>query len=262
MANTMTEETEKTEALPAAADTEIVVKMEHVKKSFGKKEVLKDISFELHKGENLVILGKSGTGKSVTIKCMVGMLTQDGGVCSVLGEDVKSLSDDELRSLREKIGFLFQSGALYDSMTVRDNLAFPLTRVRRIKDSKKIEQLVEEMLENVGLEDAIDKMPADLSGGMRKRIGLARTLIMKPQIMLYDEPTTGLDPITSKEISQLILSSQRKYKISSIIITHDIACAKITADRILVMDQGVMIGEGTFDELEHSDNEVIRSFFK
>jgi phospholipid/cholesterol/gamma-HCH transport system ATP-binding protein len=240
----------------------VIVKLEHLKKSFGRKDVLKDISFELKTGENVVILGKSGTGKSVTIKCMVGMLTQDDGVCNVLGKEVKNLPENELRELREKIGFLFQSGALYDSMTVRDNLAFPLTRVRKMKDAAEIDKLVEEMLDNVGLKDAIDKMPSELSGGMRKRIGLARTLIMKPQIMLYDEPTTGLDPITSKEISSLIMTMQKKYKISSIIITHDIACAKLTADRILVMDQGKMIAEGTFDELEHSDNEMVRSFFK
>ena len=190
------------------------------------------------------------------------MLTQDEGTCNVFGQEVKDLSDVELKALREKIGFLFQSGALYDSMTVRDNLAFPLTRVRKIKDEDEINKLIEEMLDNVGLKDAIDKMPSELSGGMRKRIGLARTLIMKPHIMLYDEPTTGLDPITSKEISELILTMQKKYKISSVIITHDMACAKIVSDRLLVMDQGEFIAEGTFDELQNSDNELVRAFFK
>ncbi len=244
------------------ADGETVIKLEHLKKSFGTKDVLKDINMELRKGENVVILGKSGTGKSVAIKCMVGMLTQDEGTCNVFGQEVKDLSDVELKALREKIGFLFQSGALYDSMTVRDNLAFPLTRVRKIKDEDEINKLIEEMLDNVGLKDAIDKMPSELSGGMRKRIGLARTLIMKPHIMLYDEPTTGLDPITSKEISELILTMQKKYKISSVIITHDMACAKIVSDRLLVMDQGEFIAEGTFDELQNSDNELVRAFFK
>lgn len=244
------------------ADGDTVIKLEHLKKSFGTKDVLKDINMELRKGENVVILGKSGTGKSVAIKCIVGMLTQDEGACNVFGQEVKDLSDVELKALREKIGFLFQSGALYDSMTVRDNLAFPLTRVRKIKDEDEINKLVEEMLDNVGLKDAIDKMPSELSGGMRKRIGLARTLIMKPHIMLYDEPTTGLDPITSKEISELILTMQKKYKISSVIITHDMACAKIVSDRLLVMDQGEFIAEGTYDELQKSDNELVRAFFK
>jgi phospholipid/cholesterol/gamma-HCH transport system ATP-binding protein len=160
------------------------------------------------------------------------------------------------------VGFLFQSGALYDSMTVRDNMAFPLTRVLKMKDDDEINHLVEEMLENVGLKDAIDKMPGELSGGMRKRIGLARTLIMKPQIMLYDEPTTGLDPITSQEISELILNMQKKYKTSSIIITHDMACAKITSDRVMVMNDGKFIAEGTYQELEKSENKLIGSFFK
>jgi phospholipid/cholesterol/gamma-HCH transport system ATP-binding protein len=240
----------------------VVVSISHLKKSFGKKDVLKDISLELHAGENLVVLGRSGQGKSVAIKCIVGMLQQDAGSCNVYGKEVKDLSDTELRDLRVKIGFLFQSGALYDSMTVRDNLAFPLTRVLKMTNTREINALIEEMLENVGLEDAIDKMPADLSGGMRKRIGVARTLIMKPRIMLYDEPTTGLDPITSKEISELIKTMQGKYKTSSIIITHDMACAKITADRILIMNDGVFIAQGTYEQLAHSDNELINSFFK
>ncbi len=256
------ENTGKAQTTSAKTAGEVVIRLEHLKKSFGSKEVLKDINMELREGENLVVLGRSGTGKSVAIKCMVGMLAQDEGICNVFGQEVKTLSENDLKSLREKIGFLFQSGALYDSMTVRDNLAFPLTRVRKMKDNDEINTLVEEMLENVGLLDAIDKMPADLSGGMRKRIGLARTLIMKPQIMLYDEPTTGLDPITSKEISELILTMRKKYKTSSIIITHDIACAKITADRILVMNDGIFIAEGACNELEHSDDELVRSFFK
>ena len=245
-----------------APDGEVVVHIEHLKKAFGSKEVLKDINMDLHKSENIVVLGRSGQGKSVAIKCIVGLLQQDGGVCEVFGKEVKNLSETELKDLRVKVGFLFQSGALYDSMTVRENLAFPLTRVLKMKDDAEIDKLVEEMLDNVGLKDAIDKMPSDLSGGMRKRIGLARTLILKPQIMLYDEPTTGLDPITSKEISELILTMQKKYKTSSIIITHDMACAKITADRIMVMNEGSFIAAGSYDELEHSDNELVRAFFK
>lgn len=243
-------------------EDDVVIQIEHLKKSFGTKDVLNDVNMYLKKGENLVVLGRSGTGKSVAIKCIVGMLTQDEGKCEVFGQEVKTLSEVDLKLLREKIGFLFQSGALYDSMTVRDNLAFPLTRVLKMKDQGEIDKLIEEMLDNVGLKDAIDKMPAELSGGMRKRIGLARTLIMKPKIMLYDEPTTGLDPITSKEISELMLTMQKKYEISSIIITHDMACAKITADRMLVLKDGIVAAEGTYEELQHSDDEFVSAFFK
>ncbi len=250
------------ELQPGTTDRQTVIELEHLKKSFGTKEVLRDINMRLYEGENLVVLGRSGQGKSVAIKCIAGLLQQDDGKCSVFGSEVKYMSEVELRQLREKIGFLFQSGALYDSMTVGDNLAFPLTRVKKMKDENEIRALVEEMLDNVGLKDAINKMPADLSGGMRKRIGLARTLIMKPQVMLYDEPTTGLDPITSKEISELMLSMQKKYKTSSVIITHDMACARITADRILVMNDGVFIAEGTYEGLEKSGDELTRSFFK
>ena len=215
---------------------EEVIRIDHLAKSFGDNEVLKDINLHLKKGENLVILGKSGTGKSVTIKCVVGLLTQDKGDVKVFDEDVATLDEDKLKALRVRIGFLFQSGALYDSMTVRENLEFPLRRVLKISDKGDIDTRINEILNGVGLPDAIDKMPSELSGGMRKRIGLARTMILKPEIMLYDEPTTGLDPITSKEISELILSMKKSYHVSSIIITHDIACAKIIADRILVMD--------------------------
>ena len=259
-----TEEQKKEAPKPSAqkAEGEVVIHIEHMKKAFGSKEVLTDISMDLRQSENVVVLGRSGQGKSVAIKCIVGLLQQDDGVCEVFGKEVKELSETELKDLRMKIGFLFQSGALYDSMTVRENLAFPLTRVLKMTDDAEINKLVEEMLDNVGLKEAIDKMPSDLSGGMRKRIGLARTLILKPKIMLYDEPTTGLDPITSKEISELILSMQDKYKISSIIITHDMACAKITGDRVMVMNDGKYIAEGTYEELKHSDNEIVSSFFK
>ncbi len=239
-----------------------VVELRNIKKSFGAKEVLKDISMHLYKGENLVVLGKSGTGKSVTIKCMVGLLVQDAGTATVLGEEVNELPADQLKELRARVGFLFQSAALYDSMTVRENLEFPLTRVLKLKDQADITQRIEEVLEAVGLANAIDMMPSDLSGGMRKRIGLARTLILKPEIMLYDEPTTGLDPITSREISELILQMQKKYKTSSIIITHDMACAEVTADRILVMHEGTVVAEGNYEELQNSEDKLVRSFFK
>ena len=245
-----------------AKTAEVVVEMKNVKKSFGDKDILKNVSLCLKKEENLVILGRSGVGKSVAIKCIVGMLTQDEGTVTVFGDEVSEKNDTELKELRTKIGFLFQNGALYDSLSVRENLEFPLTRVLKIHDQAELDKNVEEVLDAVGLNDAIDKMPAELSGGMRKRVGLARTLIVRPQIMLYDEPTTGLDPITSREISELILQMRKKYKISSIIITHDMTCARITADRLLVLSEGEFIAEGSYRELERSDKEIIRSFFK
>lgn len=243
------------------AKTEVVIEMSHVKMSFGTKTVLRDVNMTLNRGENLVVLGKSGSGKSVNIKLIVGMLQQDSGSVKVFGEEVKHLDAEGLRALRVRIGFLFQSGALYDSMTVRQNLEFPLTRVLKLRDQADINRRVKEMLEGVGLLDAIDKMPSDLSGGMRKRIGLARTLILKPEIMLYDEPTTGLDPITSREISELILEMQRKYQTSSVIITHDMACANITADRVMVLSDGEFIAEGTYDGLAASKDDRVRHFF-
>ena len=241
---------------------ENIIEIKGLKKSFGTFEVLKNINLTVAKGENVVILGKSGQGKSVTIKCIVGMITPDEGELTVLGKNIHEISKDDLKELRTRIGFLFQSGALYDSMTVRENLEFPLTRVLKIKDKTELDTLCEEVLESVGLADAIDKVPSELSGGMRKRMALARTLIVKPEIILYDEPTTGLDTITSKEISHLILDMQKKYQTTSIIITHDIPCAQITADRILIIDNGEFIAEGTYDELSNSDDEFIKSFFK
>lgn len=240
---------------------EVVIHAKGIKVGFVDNEVLKNITFDLKRGENMVVLGKSGSGKSVTIQCIVGLLKPDAGDLTVFGENVAEMNDDELKQLRMKIGFLFQSGALYDSMTVRENLEFPLTRVLKLNDQQEIDKRVEEVLDGVGLLDAIDKLPSDLSGGMRKRVGLARTLIVKPEIMLYDEPTTGLDPITSREISELILNMQKKYKTSSIIITHDMECARITADRIVVMDDGEYIAEGSYKELQKSDNQMVRSFF-
>lgn len=241
---------------------EKVIEVNNLKKSFGNTEILSGISFTVNKGENVVILGKSGTGKSVTIKCIAGLLIQDEGSLKVFGREVKDLEEDELKVLRCRLGFLFQSAALYDSMTVRENLTFPLKKVLKIKDKAEIKNRCIEVLKAVGLEDAIDKMPADLSGGMRKRMGLARTLIVKPEIILYDEPTTGLDTITSKEISQLILDMQEQYDASSVIITHDMSCAKITADRVLILHDGKCIAEGTYEELENSEDTFIRSFFK
>jgi len=241
---------------------ELVVEMEHLKKSFDNKNILLDINLVLNKGENLVILGKSGTGKSVLIKCIVGLVELDDGTLKLFGQDIAELKGKELSDLRRKIGFLFQSGALYDSMTVRENLEFPLKRQLISISKKERNVLIEEALENVGLSETIDMSTSELSGGMRKRLGLARTLILEPEIMLYDEPTTGLDPITSKEISNLILEVQKKYETSSIIITHDIECTKLTANRIIVINDGVCAAEGSYNDLKNSDDKWIKSFFE
>jgi len=240
---------------------EFVAETDHLKKSFGSNHVLEDINVKVKKGENLVVFGKSGSGKSVFIKCLIGLIEPDDGTIILLGKDISNLKEDELNLLRKKVGFLFQSGALYDSMTVRENLEFPLRGSKNITRDE-IDGLVAEALKNVGLEDAIDKMPSELSGGMRKRVGLARTLILKPEIILYDEPTTGLDPITSKEISNLILEVQKKYNTASIIITHDVSCAQITGNRMIILRDGICYAEGTFKELAGSKDEWISSFFK
>jgi phospholipid/cholesterol/gamma-HCH transport system ATP-binding protein len=238
----------------------IIVEIKHLKKSFGAHHVLNDINLKIQKGENLVVLGKSGSGKSVLIKCLVGLIEPDDGEVFLFGDSISGLNENKLNLLRKKVGFLFQSAALYDSMSVRENLEFPL-RDLKSKPQAEIDELVVEALKNVGLEDAIDKMPSELSGGMRKRVGLARTLILKPEIILYDEPTTGLDPITSREISHLILEVQKKYNTASIIITHDIECASITANRMMIIKEGLVIAEGTFKELSESKDEWISSFF-
>jgi phospholipid/cholesterol/gamma-HCH transport system ATP-binding protein len=240
----------------------IVVRMEHLTKTFGHNHVLRDINLVINKGENLVILGKSGTGKSVLIKSIVGLVEVDEGKLFILGQNISQLNDNELIEIRKKIGFLFQSGALYDSMTVRENLEFPLRRQLHTIPKDERNSLVEEALFDVGLADTIDLWPSELSGGMRKRLGLARTLILKPEIMLYDEPTTGLDPITSREISHLILEVQKKYNTSSIIITHDIGCTKLTANRIVVLKDGICAAEGSYEDLKDSSDTWIRSFFE
>jgi phospholipid/cholesterol/gamma-HCH transport system ATP-binding protein len=242
-------------------ETENVVSIKGLGKSFKEKPILKDITLDIQKAENVVVLGKSGSGKSTLIKCMIGLMEPDEGEICIFGQDMAHINYDELNRFRTRIGFLFQSGALYDSMTVYENLAFPLRHHKKEMGKEKLDQLIYEVLENVGLPDAGDMMPAELSGGMSKRIGLARTLILKPEIMLYDEPTTGLDTATAKEISQLILDMQRKYKISSLIITHDIACAKMVADRVVMLKDGFIIAEGSYDEMENNNDEWIRSFF-
>ncbi len=239
-----------------------VIEIKLLSKSFGKKEILKNISLSLKKGETLSVLGKSGVGKTVLIKCIAGLIQADSGTINVLGKNIITLKSKELLAIRQKVGFLFQGGALYDSMSVRENLLFPANRNLNLTNKLKIQEQIEETLENVGLIDAIDKMPSELSGGMKKRIALARTLILKPEIILFDEPTMGLDPITSKEISNLILKTQKTYNTSSIIITHDINCVQLTSNRINILKDGIIYANGTYNELKNSKDEWIKSFLK
>lgn len=239
-----------------------IIDIQNLKISFGSLNVLNDISLHLKSQENLVVLGKSGTGKSVLIKCIARLLKADEGTITVLGEEVNALKIEELNEIRKKIGFLFQSGALYDSMTVKENLEFPLRRIRKELSQSEIDAKVTETLANVGLEDVLNKMPSELSGGMRKRISLARTIIVDPEIMLYDEPTTGLDPITAEEISELINDIQKKYKTASIIITHDMECVRTVADRIIMLKDGDVYKEGSLSEFENSTDSYVSSFFK
>lgn len=242
--------------------SDVVLEVTNLRKGFGTQEVLKNISLKLYNTENLVVLGKSGSGKSVLIKCIVRLMIPESGTVDVIGSRIGSLNRKELDEIRKKIGFLFQSGALYDSMTVRQNLEFPLRRIKQGISEKQINEKISEVLENVGLTEALNKMPSQLSGGMRKRISLARTIIVDPLIMLYDEPTTGLDPATSDEISTLINEVRKKYKTSSIIITHDIECTRTTADRIIMINEGEVYAEGKLEEFEDSENPLIKSFFK
>ena len=242
-------------------DDAVVASVRNLQKSFGDVDVLRDVNLDLYAGENLVILGRSGTGKSVLIKCMVGLIKPDAGSINILGYDVLTLSPDELNELRLQVGFSFQGSALYDSMTVRQNLEFPLQRNLGVFDPGELNQRVVSALEDVGLESAIDKMPSELSGGMKKRVGIARTLILNPKIMLYDEPTAGLDPITSIEINDLIVKVRDKYKTSSIIITHDISSARHTADRVIALVGGYNKLEGTFDEIKQTTDPELQPFF-
>lgn len=239
-----------------------VIEIRHLRKGFEDQLVLKDISLRLCEGENLVVMGKSGCGKSVLVKCIVGLLTPDAGTISVLGNDITGMENGALDEIRQKIGFLFQGGALYDSMTVEENLELHLTRIKKGLTESEIRQKINEALENVGLPDSHEKTPSELSGGMRKRVSLARTIVVEPLIMLYDEPTTGLDPATTEEISMLINDVKIKYKTSSMIITHDITCARTTADRIIMLDNGIVYSEGDFSCFENSGDPLIKAFFK
>lgn len=238
-----------------------VIECEHLRKSFGSNIVLSDFNLVISKGENVVVMGKSGIGKTVLIKCIIGLTQPDSGTVKVFRQDISKLSKRELDELRMRIGFVFQSSALYDSMTVRENLEFPLRRHRRAKITRNVEELVREVLREVGLEQAIDLMPSELSGGMRKRIGIARSLILNPEIVLYDEPTTGLDPITAKEITNLILELQNKFRTTSIIITHDMDLAKATATRIVFIIEGKAFYNGTYEELKKITDPQIVPFF-
>ncbi len=241
---------------------EEVISIRKLYKSFGENKVLVDFNLTLHGGENVVVLGKSGSGKSVLIKCIIGLLRPDEGTIHVLGKNILDLNHDELDEVRAKVGFLFQSNALYDSMTVRANLEFPLRRHWIKVSQPEVDQLVKEALEDVGLIHTIDMMPVELSGGMRKRIALARTLILKPDIILYDEPTTGLDPITGKEIIKLMVEIQKKYKSSSLIISHDMNCVRMASDRVIMLIDGKCYAEGTYDELKKISDPKIKEFFE
>jgi phospholipid/cholesterol/gamma-HCH transport system ATP-binding protein len=238
-----------------------VISIKGLKKSFGDYHVLRGIDLDLYKKENLVVLGRSGTGKSVLIKIISGLLKADEGHVDVLGTDVTTITPRDLMELRRRIGFSFQNSALYDSMTVRKNLEFPLVRNQKNLRRKEIDEMVERVLEAVGLLQTINQMPSELSGGQRKRIGIARTLILRPEIMLYDEPTAGLDPITSMEINNLINRVQERFNTSSIIITHDLTCAKATGDRVAMLLDGQFQRQGTFDEVFASDDERVKQFY-
>jgi phospholipid/cholesterol/gamma-HCH transport system ATP-binding protein len=250
-----------TKKVEPAVENGPVIAIRDLYKSFGDLHVLKGIDLDVNKGENVVVLGRSGTGKSVLIKIISGLLKADRGSVKVLGKEVGELNEKQLRELRMKIGFSFQNSALYDSMTVRENLEFPLVRNVKNLSRAEINKSVEEVLESVGLARTINQMPSELSGGQRKRIGIARTLIMNPDIMLYDEPTAGLDPTTCIEINELINEVKERYHTSSILITHDLTCAKMTGDRLAMLLDGTFAKVGTFDEVFNTDDERIKSFY-
>lgn len=241
---------------------EEVIRIQGLYKSFGTNHVLIDFNLQLFAGENVVVLGKSGSGKSVLIKCIIGLLQPDRGLVQVFGKNIPELSHEELDKIRMKVGFLFQSNALYDSMTVKENLEFPLRRHSIRIEQQEVDELVLNALDDVGLVHTINLMPAELSGGMRKRIALARTLILRPDIILYDEPTTGLDPITGKEIIELMVDIQKKYKSSSLIISHDMNCVRMAADRVVMLIDGKCYVQGSYDELKRSADPRVKEYFE
>ncbi|WP_297792838.1 ATP-binding cassette domain-containing protein [uncultured Eudoraea sp.] len=244
-------------------ESEVIIHIKDLYKRFGNNNVLNGFNMKLYKGENLVVMGKSGSGKSVMIKCLVGLMKPDSGYISVMGNEIKLLDRPTLDILRSEIGFLFQGSALYDSMTVRENLEFPMRRHKeKLGDISDTTPLVLEALESVGLADAIDLMPEELSGGMKRRVALARTLILRPKIILYDEPTSGLDPITAKEIIELMRSIQEKYGTSSLIITHDVDCARVISERMILLVDGINYAEGSYDDLVKSKDPKVEAFFK
>ncbi len=249
------------EAISNKQQKETVISIKNLNKSFGENKVLNGVDLELYKGENVVVLGRSGSGKSVLIKIIAGLLKQDNGTVTVLGGQVDLLSVKALQKLRLRIGFSFQSSALYDGMSVRENLEFPLVRNQRDLSKKQVNEAVEQVLHDVGLLQTINQMPSELSGGQKKRIGIARTLILKPEIMLYDEPTGGIDPITCVEINHLINKVQQQYNTSSIIITHDLTCAKTTANRVAILVNGKIAKQGSFNEVFDSDEPGIKAFY-
>ena len=250
------------EANKSAHKDETVIRISGLCKSFGLRPVLNDFNIELNKGENLVVLGRSGSGKSVLIKCIIGLMKPDSGTINVLGKDMDNMDHEELNHIRSRVGFLFQSNALYDSMTVRENLEFPMRRHLSNLVPEEVNTRIMDTLDHVGLVHTIDMMPAELSGGMQKRIALARTLILNPEIILYDEPTTGLDPVTGREISTLIMQVQKKYSASSIIISHDMKCVKSTSDRIAILIEGRCYALGTYRDLEKSPDNNVKQFFE
>lgn len=237
-----------------------IIKIKGLRKNFDDNHVLNGFSMELYEGENLVIMGKSGSGKSVMIKCLVGLMQPDDGTIEIMSKNINELDQDELNSLRTEIGFLFQGSALYDSMTVRENLKFPLRKSK--KNAVETEKMVLGALRSVGLTEAIDLMPSELSGGMKRRVALARAIILHPKIIIYDEPTTGLDPITAKEIIELMRDIQHQYGASSLIITHDVDCARVIANRMILLIDGINYAEGTFKEISSLKDEKIQAFFK
>jgi phospholipid/cholesterol/gamma-HCH transport system ATP-binding protein len=238
-----------------------VISLRNIRKSFGALEVLKGIDLDVGKGENVVVLGRSGSGKSVLIKIIAGLLQPDEGTVTVLDQDIQKLDGPALRALRTKIGFSFQGSALYDGMNVRANLEFPLVRNKPGLSRQEVDKAVREVLEHVGLAASIDQMPSELSGGQRKRIGIARTLILHPEIMLYDEPTAGLDPVTSVDINELIREVQRVYNTSAVIITHDLTCAKATGDRVFMLSDGRFLRQGRFQEVFDTDDPAVKRFY-